>query len=63
MLILTDYLAERQIKMVLNREVPLAYLALDLYVDRLTGGTSAHLLSVFTYTRGNRPKGVLVLDH
>jgi len=62
MLILTDFFAERHIKAYLNQEAPLAFLALDLYAERVTGGTSATIINVFSFTRNNRPKGIIVLD-
>lgn len=62
MLILTDFLTEEQIKAILDQEVPLPYLALDLYADHCTGSSSTNVIAVFSFTRSNRPKGIIILD-
>ncbi|MBA3825252.1 MAG: hypothetical protein H0X24_15305 [Ktedonobacterales bacterium] len=59
LLVLTDSMDEIQVQDFFNQECPIPATYLDVHADPLH---RRHLVNVFSYTRNNRPKGVLVLD-
>jgi len=59
LLALTDVLDEIQVQEFFARECPIPATYLDIHADPLH---RRHLVQVFTHTRTNRPKGILVLD-
>ncbi len=59
LLALTDVLDEIQVQAFFARECPIPASYLDIHADPLH---RRHLVTVFTHTRANRPKGILVVE-
>ena len=59
LLVLTDMMDEIQIQEFFAQQSPIPATYLDLHADPLQ---RRHLVNVFTHTRSNRPKGIIILD-
>ncbi len=58
-LVLTDVLDEVQVQDFFNQECPIPAIYFDLHADPIG---RRHLVNVFTRTRDNRPKGIILLE-